>query len=99
MIHVKVYQAYRKVVAVCDQGLIGKRLVDGQRLLDVKESFYTGELMDREKALKIIKCEAADDATFNFVGKEAVELGISTGIIDKKGVMELQKIPFALSLL
>jgi hypothetical protein len=101
MMNVKVYNAYRKVVAVCDEGLIGKRFTEGegQKLLDVKESFYSGELMSKEKALMIIKSEAADDATFNFVGKESVELAIEAGIIDKKGIMKMQGIPYALSLL
>jgi hypothetical protein len=99
MIHVKVYNAYRKVVAVCDQGLIGKRFTEGIKLLDVKESFYNGEIMNREKALIIIKSEASDDSTFNFVGKEAIDLGIDAGIIDKKRIMKMQGIPYALSLL
>ena len=99
MLHVKVYNAYRKVVAVCDEGLIGKRFTQGQKLLDVKESFYSGEIMGREKALIIIKSEAADDSTFNFVGKESIELALEAGIIDKKGVMKMQGIPYALSLL
>lgn len=99
MMHVKVYNAYRKVVAVCDQELLGKRFTEGQKLLDVKESFYSGEIMDKDKALITVKSEAADDATFNFVGKEAIELALSAGIIDKKGVMKMQGIPYALSLL
>jgi hypothetical protein len=99
MIHLKIHNAYRKVVAVCDTSLIGKKFVEGNRLLDVKESFYTGEIMDKEKAVKIIKCEMADDSTFNFVGEEAVSLGMEAGIISKQGIMKVQKIPFALSLL
>jgi hypothetical protein len=95
----KVHNAYRKVVSVCDAELIGKRFVEGKRLLDVKESFYTGEIMDKEKAIRIIKCERADDSTFNFVGEESVNLGIDAGMLDKDGIARIQKIPFALSLL
>jgi len=99
MMHVKIYKAYRKVVAVCDSDLIGKRFVDGEKLLDVKESFYSGELMDKEKVIHILKCEAADDSTFNIVGKESIACAIESGLIDKGGILKLQSIPFALSLL
>jgi len=99
MMQVKIHQAYRKVVAVCDSDLLGKRLVEGKRLLDVKETFYSGELMDKEKAVELLKCEAADDSTFNLVGKEAIEAGIEAGIIEEKGIMKVQNIPFALGLL
>ena len=99
MMHVKIYKAYRKVIAICDADLLGKKFIDGERQLDVKESFYSGEVMDKEKAVEIIKCEAADDSTFNLVGKEAISAAIEAGIIAKEGVMKLQGIPFALSLL
>jgi hypothetical protein len=101
MMHLKIYTAYRKVVALCDADLIGKRFTEGegQRLLDVKESFYKGEVIDKEKALMIIKCEAADDSTFNFVGKEATSIGKEVGVIKEEGILKIQKIPFALGLL
>ena len=97
--HIKIYKAYRKVVALCDEDLLGKKFIDGEKQLDVKESFYTGEVMDKEKVIHIIKCEAADDSTFNIVGKESIACAIEAGIIDKGGVSKLQNIPFALSLL
>jgi len=99
MMHLKIYKAYRKVVALCDGDLIGKKFVDGEKQLDVKESFYTGEVLEKDKIIHILKCEAADDSTFNIVGKESIACAIEAGIIDKGGVLKLQNVPFAFSLL
>lgn len=96
---VKVHEAYRKTVAVCDSELLGKRFEEGNMQLDVNKDFYGGEKKSEKEVVEILKDAELDDATFNFVGKKAIRAGIKAGIIDEGCVMEIQGIPHALSLL
>jgi hypothetical protein len=99
MIKIKIHEAYRKIVAVCDSELIGKKFVEGKLQLDLKESFYNGEEVDESKAVRMLKEALADDATFNIAGEKAIQAAIKAGIIDKKGIIRIQNIPYALSLI
>jgi len=99
MFYIKVMSSYRYVVALCDSELLGKRFESGKFQLDVRESFYKGEEVDEQEALRIMRKMAAEDATFNIVGKKAVSLSLKEGIILKEGIGEIDGIPFALVLL
>lgn len=96
---VNVIKSCRDVVAVCDSNLIGEKFEEGEMQLDVKESFYKGEDVSREKAIKIMKDMAKEDATFNIVGEEAVDAAIEAEIISEEGVMKIEGISFALILM
>lgn len=98
-IFVKTHESYRKVVAACDSDLIGRYFEQGNLQLDVKKEFYNGEKKAKSEVIKLLKKLAKEDATFNIVGKDAVDAAIKAGIISKKGVSKIQKIPYALSLL
>ena len=100
-LRVKVHDAYRKVVAVSDPELLGKKFIKDGFQIDVSKDFYDGEVMDEEKALGIIRVENADDSTFSFVGKNSIEAGIKAGIIakNKKSIIEIMGVPHALALL
>lgn len=101
MMFVKVHEAYRKVVAVCDEELLGKKFLQDKLQLDVKQDFYGGQKLNEQQAIKLLKEAAEEDATFNLVGKEAVAAGIKAGIIlnNKRAIIKVQGIPHALSLL
>lgn len=99
MFIINVMQSYRNVVAVCDSDLLGKRFEEEKFQLDLTGSFFKGEEVDKEEVIRIIKKMAMEDATFNIVGKNSVNLALKTGIIVKEGIEEIQGIPFALVLL
>ena len=99
MIKIKIHAAYRKIIAIADSDLIGKRFEEGNLQLDIKESFYNGDEMDEKKAIDMIKSAVTDDATFNIVGKDSVKTAIKAGIISKEGVIKIQGIPHALGLI
>jgi len=99
MISIKIHESYRKVVALCDSDLIGKKFEEGKRQLDVRENFYNGEEVDEEKIIAMLKNLAIDDATFNIVGKESVKAARNAGLIEEDNVSEIQGVPFALVLL
>jgi len=100
-IKIKIHESYRKVIAIADADLIGKKFVEGRLQLDITESFYGGQECSKEKAIKIIKEGALEDAAFDIVGKESVEAGIEVGLIEDApgAIIKIQGIPHALSLL
>jgi len=99
MLQIKITKSYRDVVAICDSELLGKKFEQGKFQLDVKENFFKGDEVDEDKAIEIIKIMEKEDATFNIIGKRAVDTALKAGIIDKEGIKEIQGVPFALVLL
>lgn len=96
---VKHIKSYRDIIAICDTYLLGKKFEEDKFQLDVKESFFKGDEKSKEETLEIIKDMKKEDATFNIVGKEAIQTAIEAGVITKEGIKEIQGIPFALVLL
>ena len=92
---VKVHSSSRKVVAICDENLLGKRFEQGIKQLQITESFYKGEKMSKEEVLNLIRAESSS-ATFNIVGKESVNLAIEAGVIEKNSASKVKNIPFIL---
>jgi uncharacterized protein len=93
---VKVHSSSRKVVAICDEDIIGKSFEEGIRILDVRESFYKGERMEKKEVLELMKREFADGSTFNIVGRESVNVAIEAKIIGKGDSMKVKRIPFVI---
>lgn len=96
---VKVHESYRWVVAVCDEDVFGRKLVDDKRVLDVSGDFFKGEIMNPHGARCEIERCAAEDATFNFVGRTSVSLAKDLGLVKEEGVVEIDGVPVALVLL
>lgn len=85
----------RRIVAVCDSNLLGKRFEEKGLQLDLTGSFYKGEERSEEEIIKELKnCYIA-----NFVGEKATKLGIKTGVINKDKVIKIKKIPHAQAML
>jgi hypothetical protein len=99
MVLIKIHETYRKIVAVCDKELVGKKFEQGNLQLDVNDNFYGGKEFNDSDALEILKDELSEDACFNFVGKNAIELGAKAGVINKKRVLMIQDVPHAMALL
>ncbi|MCX8159269.1 MAG: DUF424 family protein [Candidatus Pacearchaeota archaeon] len=99
MISIKIHHSYRKVVAVCDSEIIGKKFEENNKQLDLRERFFKDKEFTKQEAISIMKKYAKEDATFNIVGKESISAAIEANIINKKCVMRVKNIPFALSLL
>jgi hypothetical protein len=96
---VKIHKSYRWVVAVCDNDLIGHKLEEGEKALDLAGNFFRGEEMSVEETMEVLQDCAMEDATFNFVGKESVGIAKELGLVKDEGVLEIQGIPVALVLL
>ena len=96
---VKIIKSYRDVVAICDKEILGKKFEEGNLQLDVKENFYSGKECSEKEVIEIIQRMSEEDATFNIVGKKAVNAALKSGIIEEIGVKQIQGVPFALVLI
>jgi len=96
---VKIHKSYRDVVAICDSELLGKTYEEGEKILEVRESFYNGGEKSEQEVMQIMKDMNREDATFNIVGKNSVNAALKAGIIKKEGIKKVKDIPFALVLL
>lgn len=99
MISIKVHDSYRRVVAVADREIMGKKFFEGKRQLDVAERFYKGTEFTEEEAVKQLQRHFVEDATFNIVGPKSVKAALEAGVIDKNSTSTVAKIPFALKLI
>jgi len=95
---VKIHQLYRVIVAVCDLEILGKKFEEDNLELHVDEKFYKGKEIDEKQLLKLLKNAQTDDACFNFVGKETIEVAAKAGIVYKDHVLTVQGVPHALAL-
>lgn len=95
---IKIHKSYRDAIAICDSELLGKKFAHGKMQLEVGK-FFEGEEKTEEEISEIMKDISKEDATFNIVGKQAVQVALKAGIIDKEGIIKIQGVPFALVLL
>ena len=98
---VKIHNAYRQTVAICDSNLIGKKFEseDGLLQIDLTGGFFNGEEMSEEQVLEIIRDANTEDATFYIVGKRACELAKQIGLVKDSGIKKIQDVSVALVLL
>jgi hypothetical protein len=96
---VNIIKTYRDIVAICDKELLGKKFEDEKFQLEVKESFYKGKEVNEKELVDIMRDWSMEDATFNIVGKKAVNIALKVGLINQEGIREIQGVPFALVLL
>ena len=85
----------RKIIAICDEDLIGKTFEENDLQLQVSERFYKGEKTSESKILEEIK--EADYV--NIVGKNSINFGIKNNLISKSNIITIQKIPHTILIL
>ena len=79
------------IVAVCDEALLGKVLVDGDLEFNVSAAFYGGQLVDIATYIDQLK-----DATIvNMVGQASVEAAVNAGIIHEQAILYIDGHPHA----
>jgi len=97
--YINIIEAYRAIITIADKELMGKVYEEGKLQLDVKESFYKGEIKPKEEIIKTLKEWTKEDATFNIVGENSIKTAIEAGIIHKDSVGHIDNIPYAMVLL
>ena len=96
---IKIHQAYRTIIALADTNLIGKTFEQDIKQIKINPNFFKGEEKSKQEIIKILQNMQKEDATFNIIGKESIQTALEAGIIDKKGIIEIDNIPIALVLL
>jgi len=84
-------QGKDRVVAVCDEEILGETLEGGKVPFKVSEGFYKGTLGDVDEAIAAMK-----QATIcNLVGKKIVEAAIECRMVHERAVIYFGDIPHA----
>jgi hypothetical protein len=88
----KVYRVKDQiVVAICDEELIEKTLDFDDVKFHVSRKFYGGDLIDHEKAEKLL-----ENATIgNLVGEKIISLALNKRYIAKENIILISGIPHA----
>jgi hypothetical protein len=74
-----------RLVAACDQDVLGETFEDGDVSLTVTEDFYDGDPVHPDTAIDAL--QRADVA--NLVGTHTVETAIDAGIVDETTVLTI----------
>lgn len=91
-VYVKIMARGRdRVVAVCDEEILGETLEGGRVPFKVSEGFYKGTLGEIDEAIVAMR-----QATIcNLVGKAIVEAAIECNMVHERAVIYYGKIPHA----
>ena len=84
----------RQLLAICDGNLIGKIFEEEDKTLNVSKNFYQGEPLFEDDIIKLIK----SNTLLNIVGEESINFSLKHKLIDKKGILKINNIPYALLL-
>ena len=78
------------LVNICDEELVGRTVTEGKLQVHISKDFFSGEVVDRNEALDLIKgCSIV-----NLAGKRAVSLAIDNKMGAKEAVREIEEVPF-----
>jgi hypothetical protein len=80
----------KRIVAICDPELLGKRFAEGNKQLDLCSRFYDGKDMESEEILKILP----KSYIINAVGKKSVDFLVKNDIAEEKDVFKIKDIPY-----
>jgi hypothetical protein len=95
---IRIHNATRLAVALCDSELLGKIFEEGERQLDLTGKFFQGEEKNKEEIKELLKFYKMEDACFNIIGNESCKVAIEAGLIYEKDVSNVAGIPFILIL-
>ena len=79
-----------KMINICDIDLVGKIIKEGDLTINLSESFFLEEVIDKQIAKELlITCSMS-----NLVGKEIVDLAIQLKLAKKVSIRFINGIPF-----
>jgi len=84
-------QGVQRLLAACDEELLGTRHSEGKFRLDVTPTFYDGLRCDEPELGHYLRsCTVA-----NLVGKRTVDLAVGLGLVDPGNVLIIAGVPHA----
>ncbi|MDO5861842.1 MAG: DUF424 family protein [Thermoplasmata archaeon] len=84
-----------RIVAACDEGIIGMTFRGGDAKITVHEEFYRGESLSEEAFVERLRIATI----INLVGEETVGIAIREGFISPESVMEIGGVKHAQAVL
>ena len=92
MVYMKVFEVDgEKIVAICDEELLGETFAENGIVLRVDPRFYGERLVP----LSIALLEARDATVINLVGEKVVEAAIREGLVHPDAVLRVRGVPHA----
>ncbi len=92
MVYMRVIEVRgERIVAICDEDLLGKRFEENGVVLHVAESFYRGMLVPLSIAMK----EAKTATILNLVGESTINAAIREGLVHPEAVIRVKGVPHA----
>lgn len=79
------------LLVITDAVLIGKTFIEGRKQLDLTKKFYQGDIKSREEVKKLI----FSARHLHLTGKEAVAIGVESGMINGKKILQVHRVPHA----
>ncbi len=80
-----------RIVAICDEDLLGKKFTERGLVLHINKNFYGEELVPIDYAMDI----ASTATVLNLVGKNTINEAIKRGYIHPEAIIEISGIPHA----
>ncbi len=77
------------LTVVCDEDIIGKVFEENETILDIKESYYKGDLVDLSQVESYFK-----PGIMQVVGKHAVSYLVEKNVITKDDVKYVENVPY-----
>lgn len=92
MFAVRTYQqGTQRLVAACDEELLGNAYAEGQLRLDVSKRFYDGQRVQEDDLRGHLRqCTIA-----NLVGPRAVDVAVDLGLVLPENVKTVEGVPHA----
>ena len=86
-----VTQGRDRLVAVCDEEILGKTLEGGKVPFKVSEGFYKGTLGEVDEAIAAMK----QASICNLIGKKIVEAAIDCNMVHERAIIYFGDVPHA----
>jgi uncharacterized protein len=78
------------LVNICDEELVGKTVSEGKLRVHLSPDFYSGEVVDRGEALRLIRtCQIV-----NLAGDRSVSLAVDNEVGSPEAIREIEEVPF-----
>lgn len=85
----KHFSGENSVLAVCDEGLLGKTFEDGKIFFNATESFYKGEIVSMQRLSELLD----EFDNINLFGEQSVKAALDKNLADSESVLKICGIP------
>lgn len=84
-------QGKERLLAACDEEVLGRRLREGRIQLEVRPDFYDGLRGDADDVERYLRTSTVA----NLVGQNVVDLAIRLGFVAPENVLTIEGVPHA----